>query len=191
MFRQTILASLAGGVIVFALSAVQHMVLRGVEPRPLPAQSSLLPALRASIPQSGFYFFPGRGISHNMSKEERDAAMAEHAVAFKEGPSGVIVFRTGGQEFQFGRRLGIQFALSIFAALVAAMILALNTKAGGGSSYALRVGVVALLGVFAFVYLEPQYWNWYGFPGAYTCARTLAGVVGWTIAGLAMAAIIR
>jgi hypothetical protein len=50
---------------------------------------------------------------------------------------------------------------------------------------------VFLLGVFAFVYLEPQYWNWYGFPASYTLARVFGGVTAWLLAGLAMGAIVR
>jgi hypothetical protein len=51
--------------------------------------------------------------------------------------------------------------------------------------------IVFLIGIFAFVYLEPQYWNWYGFPATYTIARVCGGVATWTISGAAMAAIVR
>jgi len=49
-----------------------------------------------------------------------------------------------------------------------------------------------LLGCFAFAYayIEPQYWNWYGFPESYTMVRVLGGIVTWTAAGLALAAIV-
>jgi hypothetical protein len=188
MLRQILLAGLAGGVIVFFFSAAQNALLPGVEPRPLPAESALLPLLRTSIPQPGFYFFPGGAITRNMSRAERAAAQAQHDRNFKEGPTGVLVYRSGGEDFQFGRRLAVQFLLSLIAATVAAVILA---RTAGAAAYPARVGIVALLGVFAFAYLEPQYWNWYGFPGAYTIARIVGGVGGWTAAGLAMAAIVR
>jgi hypothetical protein len=188
MLRQILLAGLVGGAIVFVLSAVQNAILPGAEPKPLSSESTILPVLRASVPEAGFYFFPGPAISGSMSKEERAAAQAQHERSFKEGPTGILVYRPGGEAFQFGRRLAVQFLLSLVAALVAASLLALGAST---STYAARVGVVFLLGFFAFVYLEPQYWNWYGFPAAYTIARVAGGVGSWTLAGLAMAAIVR
>ena len=53
------------------------------------------------------------------------------------------------------------------------------------------VWIMCLLGVFAFGYLEPQYWSWYGFPATYTISRVFGGVATWTISGAVMAAIVR
>ena len=35
------------------------------------------------------------------------------------------------------------------------------------------------------------YWNWYGFPDAFFLAQMIDLVVGWTLAGVAMAAVFR
>src|SRR6266550_3092853 len=80
----------------------------------------------------------------------------------------------------------IAFVLSAIAALIAATILAMMVTT---TTYGGRIGIMCLLGVFAFGYLEPQYWNWYGFPATYTITRVFGGVATWTIAGAAMAAI--
>jgi hypothetical protein len=187
MLKQTFLAALAGGAIVFLSSALQNALFPVAEPKSLPGQGSILPALRASLPQPGFYFFPGQALSERMSKEERQAAQADYARRFKEGPAGVIAYSPGGREFRFGSRLAVQFLLGLLAALAAAAILAITASS---STYITRLAVVFLLGFFGFVYLEPQYWNWYGFPPAYTLARVFGGICTWTLAGLAMAAII-
>jgi hypothetical protein len=78
--------------------------------------------------------------------------------------------------------------LSVIAALIAATILAMMVTT---TTYGGRVGIMCLLGVFAFGYLEPQYWNWYGFPATYTITRVFAGVATWTISGAVMAAVVR
>jgi len=78
--------------------------------------------------------------------------------------------------------------LSVIAALIAATILAMMVTT---TTYGGRVGIMCLLGVFAFGYLEPQYWNWYGFPATYTITRVFGGVATWTISGAVMAAIVR
>lgn len=188
MLRQVLLASFVGGAIVFVLSAVQNAVLPGIEPRPLPGEAAILPALRASVPVAGFYYFPGGALSRKMSKEERATVQAQHERNFKEGPTGILVYRLGGEDFQFGRRLAVQFLLSVIAATIAASLLALTA---GTSTYTVRVGIVFLLGLFAFVFIEPQYWNWYGFPATYSFARVIGGVGSWTLAGLAISALVR
>jgi hypothetical protein len=187
MFRHILIAGVIGGMIGFVLSALQNAVLPAAEPKAMPDQPAILAALRA-IPQAGFYFFPGRGLSPSMTPDQKNAAQADYSRLFREGPVGVIAYSPGGGEFHFGRQLAIQLLLSVIAALAAASILAVMVTT---TTYGGRVGIMCLLGIFAFVYLEPQYWNWYGFPATYTITRVFGGVVTWTISGAAMAAIVR
>jgi hypothetical protein len=187
MFRQILVAGIAGGAIAFVLSAMQNTVLPAGAPRAMPEQPAILAALR-KIPEAGFYFFPGRGLSRSMTAEQRAEVQTEYLRLFREGPVGVVAYSPGGTEFHFGRQLAVQFALSVIAAIIAATILAMMVTT---TTYAGRLGIMCLLGVFAFGYLEPQYWNWYGFPANYTIARVFGGVATWTISGAAMAAIVR
>src|SRR5258707_46054 len=187
MFRQILVAGVTGGVIVFVLSALQNAVLPAAEPKAMPDQPAILAALR-SIPQAGFYFFPGRGLSRSMTPEQKTAAQTDYLRLFREGPVGVVAYSPGGSEFHFGRQLAVQLLLSLIAALAAASILAVMVTT---TTYGGRVGIMCLLGIFAFGYLEPQYWNWYGFPATYTITRVFGGVATWTISGAAMAAIVR
>ena len=63
--------------------------------------------------------------------------------------------------------------------------------AGLGGPYLARAGAVGLLGLFEWADLGVSYWNWDGFPTVFTGAALVDQVVGWTLAGLAMAAILR
>jgi hypothetical protein len=60
-----------------------------------------------------------------------------------------------------------------------------------GGSYGQRVLFVALLGLIAWLSINVSYWNWYGFPTAFVLGEGIDQVVGWLLAGLAMAKIIR
>ena len=187
MFRQILVAGVTGGLIAFVLSAMQNAVLPAGAPRAMPEHSAILAALR-TIPQAGFYFFPGRGLSRSMTAKQKAAVQTEYLGLFRDGPVEVVAYSPGGTEFHFGRQLAVQFALSVIAALIAATILAMMVTT---TTYGGRVGIMCLLGVFAFGYLEPQYWNWYGFPATYTITRVFGGVATWTISGAVMAAIVR
>ncbi len=54
-----------------------------------------------------------------------------------------------------------------------------------------RVLFVTLLGIFGFATVSVPYWNWYGFPTDFTLAEAIDHVVGWFLAGLVLAAIVR
>jgi hypothetical protein len=188
MIKQILLAALAGGAIVFVLSAIFNSVrIAGAHPVSLPVEAEVLPALRASIPKSGVYFFPGVTSSAGMTKEQKVAWQADYNRRYREGPTGIVSYSTGGKEFSFSSRLVVQFLIGFFASLAAAVILSMTASATGYSS---RVASVVLMGMFAFVYIEPQYWNWYDFPAKYTAVRVLGGVITWAMAGLAMAGIV-
>ena len=50
---------------------------------------------------------------------------------------------------------------------------------------------VGLMGVFEWLDINVSYWNWYKFPTAFTVASLVEQLIGWTLAGLVMALILR
>jgi hypothetical protein len=58
-------------------------------------------------------------------------------------------------------------------------------------TFTARVAAVGLLGLFEWLDINVSYWNWYKFPTAYTLAALVEQLVGWTLAGLVMALILR
>ena len=83
-----------------------------------------------------------------------------------------------------------QFVVELLADILAAGVAAF-VLAGLGGPLLARAGTVGLLGVFEWADLSVSYWNWYKFPTVYTGAALVEQVVGWTLAGLAMALILR
>jgi hypothetical protein len=106
----------------------------------------------------------------------------------KQGPSGVMVIHPEGAEAMSPRQLWTEAATNVVAALLAALLLA---QVRPNSSYWGRVAFVTLLGIFGFVTISVPYWNWYGFPCDFTAGQAIEQVIGWLLAGLVLAALVR
>ncbi len=181
---RVVVGGLIAGVVVFIWGAVSHMALplgtMGI--RQIPNEDGVIAAFRGSITQPGFYFFPGLDHSKPVSKSEYEAALAK----IQQGPTGVLVIQPGGAEAMSPRQLGTELATNVVSALLAASLL-IHVRSG----YVGRVLFVTLLGVFAFVTVNVPYWNWYGFPTDFLVGEAIDQVVGWFLAGLVLAAIVR
>lgn len=79
-----------------------------------------------------------------------------------------------------------QFLALVIAGWLAAMVLA-AAKCG----YIARVLVVGLMGLFIWCNTDVSYWIWNGFPDAYTLYQGMNHVVGWLLAGIGIAAIVK
>jgi hypothetical protein len=81
------------------------------------------------------------------------------------------------------------FVIDLMGSLLAVCLL--SSVGPCGNSYWCRVGFVAGLGVFVAIMGHLSYWNWMHFPLGYTLAFMVDVTVGWTLAGLAIAALVR
>ena len=189
MGKRILLAGLAGSVLVFIVSGILHSSTKLAEVgiRALPNEDLVLLAMRNSIPEAGFYFFPAPNLSP-MSKEQKAAEQDKYLAKFKQGPTGILMYKPGGEELSFPKLLAVQFLIGLVAALIAAWILGTTVSA---TTFGTRIAIVVLIGLFAEIYVNFPYWNWYGFPMNYTIGHLLGGVLSWAVAGLAMAAIVK
>ena len=182
--RRSVLAAMAGGIVVFFWSAASHMALglgtAGI--RSVPNEERLAQGIRGVITEPGLYFFPGFDPSRKMTPGEERAWTEK----YRRGPSGMIVVQPGGRDPMEPTQLVIELLADILAAGVAALLL---TRLGG--PFLARAGAVGLLGVFEWADINVSYWNWYKFPAAFTGAALLEQIVGWTLAGLVMAWMVR
>jgi hypothetical protein len=189
MGKRIVLAALAGGVLVFIVSGILHSSthLGEVGIRSIPKEDLVLLTMRNSIPEPGFYYFPAPNLSP-MSKEQKEAEQSKYLAKFKQGPTGILIYKPGGEDLNFGKLLVIQFLIGLIAAFIAAWILGATVSA---TTYGTRVMIVVLIGLFAEIYIDLPYWNWYGFPMNYTIGHLLGGILSWAVAGLAMAATVK
>lgn len=191
MAKRVLLGCVVGGIVIFVVASIWHMALGlgEIGIKNLPGEDAVVSVMRGAIREPGFYFFPGMERSPGMTKEQRQAEEQKWAEKYRVGPSGILIYRSGGEEFRFGRLLFKQFLIGLAAALVVSWLLAL--AAGALPSYSSRVLFVALVSVFAGVVMDLPYWNWYGFPANYTLAHLAGVVITWGVTGLVLAAIVK
>jgi hypothetical protein len=181
-----LLGGLVGGVVIFFWGALAHMTLplgtMGISRIDPGREVAVLASLKGSIDAPGFYFVPGMDMSRTPTEAEQRAWDEKLA----KGPSGVLIVTPNGGEAMSPRQLLTEFGTGILAALVASWLV-LNSRAG----YWGRVLSVAAMGLFGWISISLPYWNWYHFPTAFTAALLMEEVIGWFLAGLAIAAIVK
>lgn len=119
-----LLCVLVAAVAVFVVSSVVHMVLplHKSDMKGLPAEDSILDAIRKSGAQAGEYMFPWCGSMEAMNSPEMKAK-------YERGPIGSVVVRPAGG-FGMGKALGQWFVLCIVISLLVAYLCSLVLKAG-------------------------------------------------------------
>ena len=190
MTKRIILGGLVGAVLVFLVSFIWHMAgsLGEIGIKNMPGGGAVEAAMRASIHDPGFYFFPAAPPMGGQSKDQAAAAQTAYLEAYKQGPTGILIYSPGGTELQFGKLLLNQFLFNVIAALLIAWILGIGA---GSTTFGSRVLIVLLISISAGVIYDLSYWNWYGFPTNYTIAHVGSWVISWGVAGLGMAAIVK
>jgi hypothetical protein len=186
MVKRIILGGILGGILIFNWGYVAHMVLpfghMGVHV--LPDEATVVGPIRSTVKDPGFYVFPGMDMSGKASESEQKA-WEEKA---KQGPVGVLIVQPQGGDGVTPRRLLTELGTNTVSALLAALLLA---QVRGTVGYWRRVGLVTLLGIFALVTVIVPYWNWYSFPADFVASEAIEHIVGWFLAGLVLAAIVR
>jgi hypothetical protein len=188
---RVLIAGGAGGVAIFLWGFVAHMLLplgqAGIQA--LPFQDKVLPAISGSVKESGLYMFPwpesSPGKPMAMSQQAQQAA----AELYRTSPHGLLVYQPPGGRMLTGGQLLAEFATNCFTALIAAALVSWLIAAL--PSFAARLLFVITVGFSAGIAVNVPYWNWYGFPGAFTLAEIFEHVVGFGAAGLVIAALIK
>jgi len=183
-----LLAGILGGIAFFAWSGLAHMVLplgeTGV--RELPNEQPVVAAMQSSIQERGLYLFPGTGLPANATRAQKSAAMEQQFQKTATGPSGLLMYHPA-RPVSFGQMLMIECATNIVQLLLAVFLLGQTSLAGFGA----RWGFITVAGILAAISTNVSYWNWYGFPTNYTLAYSFTIAVGFLVAGLVAAAIMK
>jgi hypothetical protein len=181
MHMRVLIAGLLGGVVFFIWGAVAHMALpigemgMGVAT----AEDPVIAALRDNLPGEGVYVVPGLA-PEKMSDEAAVKAYSEKA---KNNPNAFIVYQPQGRDgMQMGPQLGTQAFTDIFSAIIVAWVLSVGPLAFGK-----RVLASGMLGLFSWLTVSAPWWNWYRFTDAFTLGSLLEQVIGWLVAGAAIA----
>jgi hypothetical protein len=182
--KKVLLAGILGGLISFVWSSAIHMLPTGKMGLSVlnEKEDAVLAALKSSNAQDGLYFFPGMDMSKSMTAEQQAAWDAK----YKAGPVGLLLYHPNGGEALSPKQLLIELLATILCGLMAAYVLA-STVGSIGS----RAILVGLMGLFTWFAISISQWNWYKFPFSFILVDGLDQVIGWLLAGLLMAKMIK
>lgn len=180
---RVLVAAIIGGLVMLAWGIVAHEWLelgsRGLTV--LPKEDSVIAELKSAIPADGLYYFPGLDPSRAESDEEKRAWDERH----RKGPTGLIVFHPQGSEPFSVRRVLLELATNVVAALCIALLLAYSPQNILG-----RTLLAALAGIGGWLSISGSHWIWYGFPTEYVVTEGIMQAAGWGASGFAMALVL-
>lgn len=181
---RVLVAAVVGGVLLFVWGFVAHMLLPFSEKamKPVPNEAAIIEAVRANVTENGVYYIPYLNYMKASAEDQR-----AYAEKIANGPSGLLVLRTGGVSMDMKRELPLEFLSNLLAALVAALAVA----GIGPRSYGGRVGAIFAFGVVAWLSISASQWIWYGFSTDFLVSDLVDQWGGWLLAGLGMAAVLK
>lgn len=175
-------AGLIGGLVMFLWGVLAHMVLPlGEVGMRLPTSENMV---LAALPQGlghqpGVYLLPSLDPAR-MSDPEAVAAYSTKSLA---SPYAFVVYQPIGTDMMaMGPQIAVQWLSDTLSALALAFVIG-----WAGMRFGQRMGVTLAVAGFAWLSLRVPYWNWYRFPLDFTLAALIEQVVGWLLAGAAMA----
>jgi len=184
---RVLIAGLAGGIAMFFWMSIVHMAISPLATAGISQmtsnESAVLDALRTHLGNtSAMYVFP----SMDLTRPQADA-MKDYDAKLVSNPSGILIYHPPGARSLAPGQLLTEFLAELIEAMLAIWLLSkTNIITIGG-----RIGFVALAGLLASMPTNVSYWNWYGFPSAYTIAEMATQIVAFTIAGTVAALILR
>jgi hypothetical protein len=183
--KRILLSGLVAGIAFFIWLSVVHLAtpLGEVGFRAIPNEAEVIGAIKNTIPNDGFYFFPNAVTPPGSTKEEKKAAMNAAMEKMKTSPTGIMVVAPHGRSPMAARLLVTEFLNDVVQGMLLAWLISCSTMTtiGGKIRFALAVGVAASL------VTNISYWNWYGFPTDYTVAYMFGEIGGYLVMGLAIA----
>ncbi len=190
--KKILIAALAGGLALFIWSALSWttLPLHKSSIHTIPNEDFVATVLKTGIPSKGVYLFPASpGMTGDLPADQAKAPAETFMKKMQTGPNFWLIYDPSGYDPAMAGQYIWGFILDLIAAILAAWLLSRSTARG--ASYVSRVVFCGTLGIFAsFVSFLPA-WNWMGYPMDYTTAMVADAVIGWLIAGLVIAAIVK
>jgi hypothetical protein len=190
--KKVIIGGILGAVIMFIWSFIAWSVvpLHTSTMRNIANEDSLLTVMRSSMDAKTVYVFPGMPPpAPDMTAQQKEAAMKEWEQKYAKGPTGMIFYDPKGSNPMMTDQMVIGFIISFLSVALAGWLLARSTAITSG--YVTRVMYCGVLGIFISIVSHLTNWNWMGYPLDYTIAMMVDTIVGWILAGLGIAAIVK
>ena len=179
---RVLVAGLIGGIVMFIWGVAAHMALGlgsvGIG-QPVNETVALSGLQNGLGDQPGVYLLPSLD-----PKQTGDAAVVRaYSIKAVRSPYAWVVYQPRGTDMmQMGPQIGRQWASDTLASLALAFVMGLALV-----GFRRRVAIAAAAAVFAWLSSMLPYWNWYRFPLDFTLAALAEQLIGWLLAGAAMA----
>ncbi|WP_449428413.1 hypothetical protein [Rhodanobacter umsongensis] len=179
---RVLVAGLIGGIVMFIWGVAAHMALGfgnvGIH-QPVDENVVLATLHEGLGEQAGVYMLP----SFDPKQKNDPYKVRAYSQKAIHAPYAWVVYLPQGDDMmQMGPQIGRQWASDTLSALALAFVMGL-----AGLGFRRRIAVAAAAAVFAWLSTMVPYWNWYRFPLDFTWAALVEQLIGWLIAGAAMA----
>lgn len=183
---RTLIAGIVGGVILFIWGMLSWAVfsVHTSSVRALPNEDAVVGALQSSTLSKGVYFIPAMP-----QKGAAADAVKAYEEKFQRGPVGMVFYDPAGMNLMMPGQMLIGFLLTILSAAMVAWFLARSTAFA--ASYLARVAYCGMFGIFIVLASNLVEWNWLNEPNDWAYALVVDSIVGWILAGLGIAAIVK
>lgn len=185
-----LLGGVLGGVVLFVWGFLYWAVLSDtlLPYKHMADQAAVVEVLQENLPETGIYWFPMPQHNPDATAEEKQAAREAAEESHREGPLGAVIYHAEGGEVMPPSVLVKGFVINFFSALLASILLCC---ACGRSGYAARTAFVFGLGLFAAASVHLIAWNFMFNPMGFTLLKIGDTIVGWFLAGLVIAAVVK
>jgi hypothetical protein len=190
MAIRILVATVVGAVLAFGWGAFSWTSgLYDFAFRPMPGGVDSCAPLAAAVPEDGAYVYPCPPVLQGMTPQQaaiaEDAFLAEH----RSGPLVMAIVRKKGVDPMSPTVLVRGFAIELFSAGLLAAVFGIAAKFGARPQD--RLAMALLVPLFAVLGTHGVLWNFFHLPDGYSIALFVDGLVAWSLAGVACAAIIR
>lgn len=179
-----VIAGILGGLVMWLWGAVSHMATplgqMGMKVAPVAVQDQVLAATKGFDGGAAVYMLPMMEMAEFSDEAKKNAFVQRQT----SNPYAFVVWAPNGVDSvnNMGGYLVTQWITDTLSAMLLAFIVSF-AAVGFGT----RVLLFGAGGLFATMTLAVPYWNWYRFPLEFTIAAGVMQVVGWLLAGAAMA----
>lgn len=190
--KHILLGGLVGGIILFVWGwmAWTFIPLHTASMRPIENEDRVTEVLSTNIGAHGVYVFPYMPQGEEVgSPEEQQLAMDEWTKKYQRGPVGMVIYDPHGNDPYMSGQMASGFAINFVSAMFAVWLLSRSTAIT--ASFLSRVAYCGMIGILISVFSHLTNWNWLGFPLDYTSAMMTDTVIGWLLAGLGIAAVVK
>jgi hypothetical protein len=186
MWVRILIASVVGGALVFCVGATNHMVFHLLDRtmRNIPESDTFASDLKSRNLHHGLYVFPNMPTA---AEQNDPVKMKEFNLRYAAGPSGLLIIAHPGPMLM-GEMIGKELVTNVIAAFIVAWVVSLF---GPEVGFGRRWGAVVLMGLLGWINLAASYGIWYRFPHDFLHDELLCTFLEWSVAGLAIAAIVR